>query len=114
MAARFDVEVQARGALRYYEFLDQRARAALREDLIDHLNTRFVRQGKGLGAQRNIVVRIVRVLPGPNPEVTLDMSSSRIPPRTTGNAWIGKSIAITKSMAPRVLRKALLRMVGAA
>jgi hypothetical protein len=98
-----DVQVTLKGHL-FEKKIDDTIKRALVEEVLMKVDERAQRQGKGLGAQRNRVERRLR-------GTELEIDTTRIWPRTKGTAWTRKQIAITKAMAPRVMRKAAQRIV---
>ena len=73
------------------------------EEALDTISARFMRGGKGLGVKRNQLMLTSAPL-------LREVSSTLVPPRTTGSSWTGKNIAIFKAMAPRVVRAAVKRI----
>jgi len=65
---------------------------------LESFEKRLLRQGKGLGAQRNEIAAERRTM-GATARSTL------VYPRTKGTSWGRKNEAIMKSMAPRVFAK---------
>lgn len=104
MAGTFDVEVTVRGPM-FRKNIDEMVKKALVAEVIDKVEQRMRRQGKGLGAQRNQVTQQMRG------ELELLVESTRIWPRTKGTRWTRKNIGIVKAMAPRVMQKAATRIV---
>jgi hypothetical protein len=104
-----DVTVTLKGPL-FSSNLINRNRRALQEEVIRKVGERMNRRGqrgsggKGLGVERNVVTQEQRS------ELELLVESTRRWPRTKGTSWQRKNIGIVKSMAPRVLRKAALRI----
>lgn len=70
---------------------------------LDTLSARFMRGGKGLGAQRN-VVSSERMLMSRRVHSTTEW------PRITGRSWRDKQIAIFKQMGPRVIRSIIKKI----
>lgn len=107
-----DVKVTVRGPL-FDKKIDKTVKAAIVEECLLKINARLTRAGargsggRGLGTQRNTVGTVVDIN-----AITLTAESTLIFPRTTGRAWAQKNMAIVRAMAPRVMRKTALRIVG--
>lgn len=85
--------------------IDAVVKAAIIEEALEKIGQRMERGGKGLGARRNIVSRRTAGL-----EMEVDTTKRR--PRTKGTAWARKNMGIVRGMAPHVLRKTALRIIG--
>ena len=101
---QIQVSVTLKGPL-FSKKIDQVVKAAMIEETLEKIGQRMERGGKGLGAKRNIISRQTAAL-------EMGVQSTRHFPRTRGTAWTQKNVAIVKAMAPRVLRKAALRIAG--
>jgi len=105
-----DVSVTLRGGL-FEKNIDRVVEQALVGEVLTKVDERLMRKGthgsggQGIGVRRNIVTRRSRGL-------ELDYGSTRRNPRNTGKAWLAKNVRIVKAMAPRVIRKAALRMAA--
>lgn len=73
------------------------------EEALSTVENRVLRQGKGLGAQRNVLAVSQSPLAR---TVTTSLNS----PRTTGSSWTRKNIGIFRAMAPNVIRKAIAKI----
>lgn len=73
------------------------------EEALDTVEKRVLRQGKGLGAQRN-------PLASSSAPLARTVTSTLNPPRTRGTAWTRKNESIFRAMAPNVIRKAVRRI----
>ena len=115
MAMPITVNVKVTGGL-FKRNIPQTARDALVGETLDTIHKRLMRNGrfgsggKGRGVRRNTVDYFVDYDRGT--PFALEISSTLNPPRTKGTKWLRKNVAITKAMAPRVLRKAAQRMVS--
>ena len=103
--SQIQVHVTVKGPL-FTKKLDSLVRNAMYEEAVEKITARMERGGKGLGARRNVVTTR-RLDP-----LTGEASSTLHRPRTKGTAWTRKNVAIAKAMAPRVLRKAALRITS--
>jgi len=104
MVASIDVTVRLRGGL-FTKNIPRVVEKQLVHEVLNKVEERTKRQGKGLGAQRN---RIEHHRSG----LELSVDSTRIFPRTKGTSWTRKNIGVVKAMAPRVMRKAAERIAG--
>lgn len=86
--------------LKYPFLMDQAV-----QETMETFATRIKRQGRGLGAQRNMLTQTSRPL-------ALRFDSTLKNPRQTGNAWVKKNTQIFNSMASRVLNKAAQRIAS--
>ena len=98
------VAVNLKGPM-FTKKIDDVVKKAIVEETLKKIDERVQRQGKGLGARRNVIDRKLTGL-----ELTVD--TTKIRPRTKGTAWQRKNVSIIKAMAPRVARKTALRIVG--
>lgn len=110
MAGAIDVTVTFKGGL-FKKDIPATTRRVLRQEVIDKVHARLMRKGaqgsggRGKGVLRNTVSDRVG-------DMEVRVASTLRSPRTRGTKWIGKNIAITKSMAPRVLRRAAERLAA--
>jgi hypothetical protein len=110
MSASIDVTVTVSGPLMKARLNDNLKRAVYEEAFAkfeERINRRpgpRARRGRGLGMLRNTVT-------SERSDLTLIETSTLIWPRTKGRAWTAKNIGIVKSMAPRVIRKVVARML---
>lgn len=104
MTTAIDVRVTLKGGL-FSKGIPPVVERALKEEALAKVRERINRpyRGKRLGRARNIVTPTEQ-------ELTLREDSTLIPPRTKGTSWQRKNVAIVKSMAPRVMKKAAQRI----
>lgn len=98
------ITVKMNGGL-FSRNIKRSVREAMYQEALEKVAVRMERGGKGLGAQRNVITQ------RPDGDLQMRVISTRIYPRTRGTSWVSKNIAITRAMAPRVLRKAADRIV---
>jgi len=115
MASAFDITVKVNGGL-FQKNIPETVRRAMVGEAIEKIDQRLMRKGargsggKGLGVQRNIVSHEMRPAQMQT-TISTTVGGKEHWPRTKGTSWQRKNIAITKAMAPRVLRKAANRIV---
>ena len=97
MAGQSDITIRVSGPL-FEGDVGGRIRRSTYEEALDKLATRMMRGGRGLGVRRNVLSRTDA---GP---LTVDITSTRIWPRTKGTAWTRKNVRTARAMLPRVLR----------
>lgn len=83
-----------------WDVLAQPEVALARDSIVERIEGR---PGKGLGAKRNTLTSAVEPL-------SATVQTSLNYPRTKGTSWGRKNEGIVKSMAPRVMKKAVQRM----
>lgn len=105
------VNVVVRGPL-FSKKIDAVVKRALIAEVLEKIEVRLKRGGKGMGAKRNIVTAEMAFGHVAAQAVGMEVKSTKKYPRTKGTAWVSKNVAIARAMAPRVLRKAARRMVG--
>lgn len=101
-ATSIDVNVTLRGGL-FGKNIPRAVEESLAGEVLAKVEERTRRQGKGIGAQRNTISH-------DRDGLALRISSTLRFPRSRGSAWQRKNMAIIRSMAPRVMRKAAERI----
>jgi hypothetical protein len=103
------IDVTIKGGL-VSKKVDAVVKKAIVEETLQKISERLGRKGaqgsggKGLGVKRNIVDRQLS-------DISLEVDTTKIWPRTKGTSWNRENVAIVKAMAPRVLRKTAARIV---
>ena len=90
-----EVSVKLKGGL-FTGGIPRRVERIIIDETLTKISTRLQRKGKGIGEQRNTTTLN-------RDGLKVSMASTLKSPRTTGSSKRSKSIAITKSMAPRVM-----------
>ena len=109
MATRnIDIDVRLKGGI-FRKAITPTVQRAIVSEILDKVEDRTKRQGRGLGAQRNQPITFTRV---PHRLQTTVRAPVGKFPRTTGRAWPRKNVAIVKSMAPRVANKTATRIAA--
>lgn len=98
-----DINVRLRGGI-FTKNIPKVVEDAIVSEILRKVDERTQRQGRGLGARNNSIMSEARS------PLALAVSSTRNYPRTRGTAWQRKNIGIVRAMAPRVGKKAALRI----